>query len=79
MKSPCALMASAGSNGEAVPLPSMSLPHEGHVPGMNWAMPCAPTGEVALGFQPDSASSCAAIAAGVTAGHFAPAACTNAR
>ena len=40
---------------------------------MNWLMPWAPTGELAFGFHPDSASICAAIRGAVISGHMDPA------
>ncbi len=68
MNRPWAMIASAGSNGLAVPLPSASTAHVGQVPGMNWAMPCAPTAETARGLKPDSWASWAASSAGLSGG-----------
>ena len=44
---------------------------------MNWLNPSAPTGDLAFGFQPDSASICAAITAGLMTSHMAPALSTQ--
>ncbi len=41
-------------------------PCSAHVPGMNWAIPIAPTPDWALGLKPDSWCSWAASTAGVT-------------
>src|SRR4051794_22940321 len=41
-------------------------PYEAAVEGMNWAMPCAPAGEPALGSKPDSAISWAPRSAAET-------------
>lgn len=43
----CAAMASAGLRTSLTPSPSPSLPCWAQVPGMNWAIPRAPTGDVA--------------------------------
>src|SRR5260370_2609357 len=53
-------IASAGSNGDALPSPFSSRPQWVQVPGRNWAMPCAPAGETAAGLKPDSCCSWAA-------------------
>lgn len=53
------------------------MPTEAQVPGMNWAMPCAPAGLPALGFQLLSASICAAMMLGVTISHTDPARITS--
>jgi hypothetical protein len=69
MKEAWLAIASAGLKGSRIPSPSPSTPSPAHVPGMNWASPCAPTGLTAFGFQPLSASSCAARSGAVTPGH----------
>ncbi len=45
-------IASAGSHTSRRPSPFPSIPCVCHVPGMNWAMPCAAAGLCARGFQP---------------------------
>ncbi len=47
-------IASCMSNGSALPSPFSSRPHAAQVAGMNWAMPCAPTGETAALLKRDS-------------------------
>ncbi len=44
-------------------------PWDAHVPGMNWAIPIAPTGDRARGLKPDSWCNWAASRAGVTSAH----------
>ena len=74
---PWEMMASAGSWTSARPSPLPSRPYWSQVPGMNCEIPCAPAGEWALGFQPDSASICAAMRLGVIPSQISPAAWTN--
>ena len=54
------------SNGSALPSPFSSRPQAAQVAGMNWAMPCAPTGETAASLKCDSWKSCAASTLSVT-------------
>jgi hypothetical protein len=53
MRRACASIARSASKG-------FLNPYARAVPGMNWAMPCAPAGERANGLKFDSAYSCAA-------------------
>src|SRR5579859_1470946 len=71
------MIASPGLNGDTFPVPSSLRPHVTKVEGRNWAIPSAPADETALGFQPDSIWSCAAITAGLIAAHIDPAASTH--
>src|SRR6476661_10268762 len=49
-------------------------PYDAQVSGMNWARPAAPAPDLAFGFQPLSASSCAASTEAGTPAVFAAAA-----
>src|SRR5579884_3986273 len=66
------MMASLGLNVLALPLPSSSRAQVGQVPGMNCAMPSAPAGLTACGFQPLSCWIWAAISGAVTPEHTWP-------
>ena len=70
---PCVGMALAGSNGL-----ERGGAHVAHVPGRNWAIPCAPAELTALGSHPLSCASCAAMTDGGAAVQREPASFTSA-
>src|SRR5664279_6236485 len=68
-----AITASTGLKGDTFPVPSSLRAYAVNVAGRNWAMPSAPAEETADGFQPDSASICAARSGADIPGHREPA------
>src|SRR5690606_4629880 len=66
-------IASSGSQTSRFPSPLPSIPWVSQVDGMNCAIPCAPTGDLAFGLKPDSCVSSAASRFGLTSGQVFPA------